>query len=72
MLYKSPVTAGQKVHAKSCRHVAENSNPMSGETCDGSGLSDPFYTWGALNAFASLVEADDRPFKLFPEKGTAG
>lgn len=47
------------------RHVGENSNPRSAETCDGSGLSDPFYTWGALNAYAAIVHAEDRPVRLF-------
>ena len=38
------------------RHVNENSSPTSGEGCDGTQQSDPFYTWGALNPFAAVLE----------------
>ena len=39
------------------RHVNENSSPTTGEGCDGSQQSDPFYTWGALNPFAAILQA---------------
>ena len=40
---------------RSYGHVHENYNPLTGQGCD-SGNSDPFYHWGALNAYMSVVE----------------
>ena len=37
------------------RHIYENYNATSGEGGD-SGMSDPFYHWGALLGFMDLVE----------------
>jgi len=57
----APTTDARGAAEAQCMPVAWQGKLRAYLPSDGSGLSDPFYTWGALNAYAAVVEAEDRP-----------